>query len=108
MLQRAELSDKLDTLTFQTSSDALLLSEEYQNRIIVLRALEYVDRANIIGLKGKVACEISNQEILITEVRSICSFVSSELSLKHAGDCLGRCNQEQAAHFNRNSYQSVQ
>ncbi|KAI6180853.1 hypothetical protein M3Y98_00765800 [Aphelenchoides besseyi] len=68
LMQRADLTDKLQTLTFQTSSNALLLSEEYQNRIYVLRALDYVDKNNIIGLKGKVACEISHLEVLITEL----------------------------------------
>ncbi|KAI6229092.1 hypothetical protein M3Y99_01149500 [Aphelenchoides fujianensis] len=68
LLQREDLNDKLQTLKFQTSSNALLLSEEYQNRIYVLRAMDYVDKNNIIGLKGKVACEISHLEVLITEL----------------------------------------
>ena len=68
LLQRIDLNDKLAVLAYQTSSGALLLSEEYQNRIYVLRALGYVDRANLIGLKGKIACELSHLEILITEL----------------------------------------
>ncbi|KAI6220328.1 hypothetical protein M3Y99_01612800 [Aphelenchoides fujianensis] len=68
LLQREDLNDKLQTLKFQTSSNALLLSEEYQNRIYVLRAMDYVDKNNIIGLKGKVACEVSHLEVLITEL----------------------------------------
>ncbi|KAI6238169.1 hypothetical protein M3Y99_00714900 [Aphelenchoides fujianensis] len=68
LLQREDLNGKLQTLKFQTSSNALLLSEEYQNRIYVLRAMDYVDKNNIIGLKGKVACEISHLEVLITEL----------------------------------------
>lgn len=42
-------------------------SEEYIGRLKVLRRLDYIDRENMVLLKGKIACEISNQELLITE-----------------------------------------
>jgi antiviral helicase SKI2 len=34
----------------------------------VLRALHYIDDDNMVELKGKVACEIHHQELLITEL----------------------------------------
>lgn len=34
----------------------------------VLRALRYIDADNMVELKGKVACEIHHQELLITEL----------------------------------------
>jgi antiviral helicase SKI2 len=33
----------------------------------VLRKLNYIDDTNTVTLKGRVACEISNHELLITE-----------------------------------------
>ena len=34
----------------------------------VLRKLRYVDNNNAVQLKGRVACEISNHELIITEL----------------------------------------
>jgi antiviral helicase SKI2 len=34
----------------------------------VLRRLHYVDDHNAVQLKGRVACEISNHELMITEL----------------------------------------
>lgn len=34
----------------------------------VLRKLRYVDANNAVQLKGRVACEISNHELMITEL----------------------------------------
>ncbi len=34
----------------------------------VLKHLGYVDQNNLVELKGKVACEISQHEILVTEL----------------------------------------
>jgi superfamily II RNA helicase len=45
-----------------------VLSEEYTNRIRVLKSIDYIDKNGIIGLKGKVACVISHMEVLITEL----------------------------------------
>lgn len=67
-IQRLQLIEIRDRLAYQTSSDSLLMSGDYVNRLKVLRALNYIDRENMVLLKGKVACEISNQELLITEL----------------------------------------
>ena len=34
----------------------------------VLRELKYIDSTNNVQLKGRVACEISHQELIITEL----------------------------------------
>ena len=34
----------------------------------VLKHLNYIDENNAVQLKGRVACEISNHEIMITEL----------------------------------------
>lgn len=38
------------------------------NRIKVLKSLDYIDKNDMIGLKGKIACEISHLEVLVTEL----------------------------------------
>lgn len=50
-MDKMQLSDKLELLTHQTSSNALLLSNEYTNRMQVLKALDYIDKTGMIGLK---------------------------------------------------------
>jgi superfamily II RNA helicase len=37
------------------------MSAESEYRLKVLRTLDYIDRQNMVQLKGKIACEISNQ-----------------------------------------------
>jgi antiviral helicase SKI2 len=66
--ERSKLTAKLDHLKFATSNSALILSEEYRQRLHFLRTLDYIDKDNLIGLKGKVACEISHLEVLIVEL----------------------------------------
>lgn len=67
-LERSNLTAKLDELKFQTSNNALILSQEYRYRLHLLRTLDYIDKNNMIGLKGKIACEISHLEVLVTEL----------------------------------------
>ncbi|KAL3094920.1 hypothetical protein niasHT_024834 [Heterodera trifolii] len=68
MAQRCKMEEQKRRLAFETSSNNLQFSKEYVDRLKVLQALHYIDRHNMVGLKGKVACEISNQELLITEL----------------------------------------
>ncbi|KAI1732822.1 DSHCT domain-containing protein [Ditylenchus destructor] len=67
-MNKIRLQETLQTLSYQTSTDGLLMSDEYKNRLSVLQASDYVDKNNMVDLKGKVACEINNQELLITEL----------------------------------------
>jgi superfamily II RNA helicase len=60
-IKRSQLEQTKSQLVYQTSPDSLLMSQEYVGRMHVLRALNYIDKQNMVGLKGKVACEISNQ-----------------------------------------------
>jgi hypothetical protein len=66
--ERSKLTSKLNELKFKTSNNALILSEEYTHRLHLLRTLDYIDKNNMIGLKGKIACEISHLEVLVTEL----------------------------------------
>ncbi|CAD6198058.1 unnamed protein product [Caenorhabditis auriculariae] len=70
MLQREKVryERRIETLKYELSSDALLLSDEYQNRLKVLEALGYVENEKMVSLRGRIACEIHHQELLITEL----------------------------------------
>jgi antiviral helicase SKI2 len=59
--ERRKLEETKQELTYQTSYDSLQFSGEYAGRIKVLRALGYIDKQNMVSVKGKLACEISNQ-----------------------------------------------
>uniref|UniRef100_A0A8C5MUA5 SKI2 subunit of superkiller complex n=1 Tax=Leptobrachium leishanense TaxID=445787 RepID=A0A8C5MUA5_9ANUR len=66
--QRSNLMDELDRLRFLTSDQALSLLPEYQQRVKVLRTLQYIDDGGAVQLKGRVACEVSSHELLVTEL----------------------------------------
>uniref|UniRef100_F1KR63 Helicase SKI2W n=2 Tax=Ascaris suum TaxID=6253 RepID=F1KR63_ASCSU len=66
--ERIHLRMERDELLFSLSTGGLLLSDEYCSRIKVLNRLGYVDDSNMVTLKGKVACEIHHQELLVTEL----------------------------------------
>ncbi|CAI5439776.1 unnamed protein product [Caenorhabditis angaria] len=66
--QRVRVERRAEKLKFDLSSDALLLSEEYQNRLAVLQNLNFVEPNKMVSLKGRIACEIHHQELLITEL----------------------------------------
>ena len=55
-------------LQFLLSDESLQLLPEYQQRIDVLRALKYIDESKTVQLKGRVACEMSQHELIITEL----------------------------------------
>uniref|UniRef100_A0A1I8BR64 Helicase SKI2W n=1 Tax=Meloidogyne hapla TaxID=6305 RepID=A0A1I8BR64_MELHA len=66
VINKRQMEELKQILVHQTSSHSM--SEESAGRLKVLRTLNYIDRQNMVLLKGKVACEISNQELLISEL----------------------------------------
>ncbi|XGW25717.1 hypothetical protein V3C99_006824 [Haemonchus contortus] len=66
--ERVRIERQISRLQYSLSMEALQLSEEYQKRIEVLKALDFVDATNMVTFKGRVACEIHHQELLITEL----------------------------------------
>ncbi|KAK6056121.1 DSHCT domain protein, partial [Cooperia oncophora] len=66
--ERVRIERQVTRLQYALSIDALQLSEEYQKRIEVLKALDFVDSTGMVTFKGRVACEIHHQELLITEL----------------------------------------
>ncbi|KAJ7334413.1 hypothetical protein OS493_014724 [Desmophyllum pertusum] len=63
-----KLREHVTTLRFLLSDESLQHREELQQRIQVLQRLRYVDANNAVQLKGRVACEISSHEMIITEL----------------------------------------
>ena len=57
--ERRLLDDEFDHLKHQTSSGALLLADNYANCLQVLRELNFIDKDNIITIKGRVAAQIN-------------------------------------------------
>lgn len=56
-------------MDFLLSPRSLRLHEEYESRINVLKKLKYIDSENLVQLKGRVACEMGNQnELMVTEM----------------------------------------
>ncbi|CAG9853750.1 unnamed protein product [Phyllotreta striolata] len=68
VFDRKFLEDRKKDLEYQLSNASLSLYPDYENRIELLRKLNYVDDQNKIQLKGYVACEIGMNELLITEL----------------------------------------
>ncbi|KAI5087367.1 helicase SKI2W isoform X1 [Silurus meridionalis] len=66
--ERMKLQEELDKLLYLISDQSLTLLPEYHQRIKVLEALNYIDSSGAVQLKGRVACQISSHELLLTEL----------------------------------------
>lgn len=66
--ERRVLELHIEELRFKNSAKNLSLYPDYCNKLQVLRALNYIDDLNEVTLKGKVACEMGQNELLITEL----------------------------------------
>uniref|UniRef100_A0A672Z982 SKI2 homolog, superkiller viralicidic activity 2-like n=1 Tax=Sphaeramia orbicularis TaxID=375764 RepID=A0A672Z982_9TELE len=66
--ERMSLQEELDMLLFLVSDQSLSLLPEYHQRIKVLQSLQYIDSSGAVQLKGRVACQISSHELLLTEL----------------------------------------
>ncbi|KAM4630900.1 superkiller complex protein 2 [Polymixia lowei] len=66
--ERLGMQEELDKLLFLVSDQSLSLLPEYHQRIKVLQSLQYVDSGGAVQLKGRVACQISSHELLLTEL----------------------------------------
>ncbi|KAM3596251.1 uncharacterized protein V6R79_011106 [Siganus canaliculatus] len=66
--ERMSVQEELDKLMFLVSDQSLSLLPEYHQRIKVLQSLQYVDSSGAVQLKGRVACQISSHELLLTEL----------------------------------------
>ena len=68
MSSNMALKEEYRRLQFLLSDQSLQLLPEYQQRIELLQRLNYIDAHKAVQLKGRVACEISNHELMITEL----------------------------------------
>ncbi|XP_005186966.1 superkiller complex protein 2 [Musca domestica] len=66
--ERKMLEHRIEELKFKNSTKNLSLYPDYCNKLEVLRALKYIDELDEVTLKGKVACEMGQNELLITEL----------------------------------------
>ncbi|KAF3707271.1 Helicase SKI2W [Channa argus] len=66
--ERMDVQEELDLLLFLASDQSLSLLPEYHQRIKVLQSLQYIDSSGAVQLKGRVACQISSHELLLTEL----------------------------------------
>ncbi|XP_029700666.1 superkiller complex protein 2 [Takifugu rubripes] len=66
--ERMSMQEELDRLLFLVSDQSLSLLPEYHDRIKVLQQLQYIDGSGAVQLKGRVSCQISSHELLLTEL----------------------------------------
>ncbi|XP_061521244.1 helicase SKI2W [Phycodurus eques] len=66
--ERMSVQEEMEKLLFLVSDQSLSLLPEYHQRIKVLQSLQYVDSSGAVQLKGRVACQISSHELLLTEL----------------------------------------
>ncbi|XP_075148294.1 superkiller complex helicase subunit twister [Haematobia irritans] len=66
--ERKVLEHRIEELKFKNSTKNLSLYPDYCNKLEVLRELKYIDDLDEVTLKGKVACEMGQNELLVTEL----------------------------------------
>uniref|UniRef100_T1IQX5 Helicase SKI2W n=1 Tax=Strigamia maritima TaxID=126957 RepID=T1IQX5_STRMM len=68
-MHNVNVDQQIQKLEFQLSDDALKSIPDYKARLEVLKELKYVKTSDdLIDFKGKVACWISNHELMVTEL----------------------------------------
>lgn len=65
---RKVLEERKENLIFQLSNQNLSLYPDYCNKLLVLQELKYIDELNQVAMKGRVACEMGQNELIITEL----------------------------------------
>ncbi|KAK0425799.1 hypothetical protein QR680_009392 [Steinernema hermaphroditum] len=64
----AAIKSEQHNVVFQMSENNLILINDYDKKINVLRALNFISYNNVVQLKGRVAGEINTMELFITEL----------------------------------------
>merc|ERR1712223_2795 len=65
---RRKLEDELKNTEYLLSEGSLKFLPDYHQRVDVLNRLGYIDDNKRVKLKGRVACEMGSQELMITEL----------------------------------------
>lgn len=68
VFDRKQVEKKLDDLKFQVSYKSMSLYPDYCNKLKVLQELKYIDDMQQVAMKGRVACEMGQNELMITEL----------------------------------------
>jgi len=68
MRANMKLRENVLDLEHRLSDESLMLIEEYNQRIEVLKEMDYIDRNESLQQKGRVAFEIGNNEMMLTEL----------------------------------------
>lgn len=68
VFDRKQLEAKQAELRFKMSNQNLTLYPEYQYKLEILKRLNYIDEQHAVTLKGRVACEMGSNELMITEL----------------------------------------
>ncbi|KAL7016749.1 hypothetical protein ACKWTF_010116 [Chironomus riparius] len=68
VFDRKVLEERKESLIFQLSNQNLSLYPDYCNKLLVLQELKYIDDLNQVAMKGRVACEMGQNELIITEL----------------------------------------
>lgn len=68
VFERKQLETKQSDLRFKMSDQNLSLYPEYQYKLEILKRLNYIDDQHAVTLKGRVACEMGSNELMITEL----------------------------------------
>lgn len=66
--KRKKLDKEYESIRHLLSDESLQLLPEYRQKLKVLRHLGYIDDDDIVQLKGRVACEMSQAELILTEL----------------------------------------
>lgn len=66
--ERSELESEKNKLQLKLSDEGLSLYPEYANAVALLKDLGYIDNDERVALKGRVALQMGNNELLITEL----------------------------------------
>lgn len=68
VFDRKQLEAKQAELKFKMSNENLALYPEYKYKLEILKRLNYIDDQHAVTLKGRVACEMGSNELMITEL----------------------------------------
>lgn len=68
VFDRKKLEQHRDQLQFNMSKESFALYPDYMKKLAVLRELQYIDDQHEVTMKGRVACEMGSNELVITEL----------------------------------------
>jgi len=68
VFQLMSLQEEIADVEFLVSEESLTHLKDYKDRVEVLKRLKYIDDNCTVKLKGRVACEMGSQELIITEL----------------------------------------